>query len=207
MFTEEVINYLWRIQQVPAPVPAVRQRLADVRARLDEGRLQVRHRTQGGLRRPAVRRRRRRRRRGPRGERRQRRVGDQRPRRPAVRRAHLRSTTCSWTPTAAPLDDIRWIAQRIRRPVNDVRVDKRYRTRRSAKRSSRPDIAVRRAVTAPPKQSTTSARPGAKDKGFVDIIEFYDLRRKTYCVFADGNTEGFLHQPAGRCRTASGIRS
>ena len=27
------------------------------------------------------------------------------------------------------------------------------------------------------------------------MIEFYDIRRKTYCVFVEGQTEGFLIAP------------
>ena len=86
-------------------------------------------------------------------------------------------------------DDMAWIAQRIRRPVNDVRVDKRY-----------PNAKIRKDT-----QPTSSHRfeeggveqgpVGIKDRGFVDIIEFYDLRRKTYSVFSDGASEGFLRNP------------
>jgi hypothetical protein len=35
----------------------------------------------------------------------------------------------------------------------------------------------------------------SKDTGFVDVIEFYDLKRKTLQVFTDNATEGFLIAP------------
>ena len=29
-----------------------------------------------------------------------------------------------------------------------------------------------------------------RDLGFIDVIEFYDIRRKTYCVFVEGRPKG-----------------
>lgn len=91
---------------------------------------------------------------------------------------------------AHTMDDLRWIAQRIRRPVADVRVDKRYlaKARKEVQASTQSrftddDVATDRSPT------------GARDLGFVDIIEFYDLRRQTYCVFAESQTDGFLVAP------------
>jgi len=94
---------------------------------------------------------------------------------------------------ARTTEDMAWIAQRIRRPVNDVRVDERYergvRTKVNPSMSSRFDD---------PNNTLTSADSGpngVRDKGYVDVIEFYDMRKKTYCVFADGATDGFLIKP------------
>ena len=92
------------------------------------------------------------------------------------------------------LDDIRWIAQRIRRPVNDVRVDKRYEPK--ARREAQPTTSSRFDSMSSTSEATSNVSPtGVKDRGFVDVIEFYDIRRKTYSVFADGQTEGFLIKP------------
>ena len=91
---------------------------------------------------------------------------------------------------ARTLEDMRWVAQRIRRPVADVRVDKRYspKYRKEAQASAAhrfedDDIPTDRSPT------------GQRDLGFIDVIEFYDIRRKTYCVFVEGQTEGFLIAP------------
>lgn len=97
-------------------------------------------------------------------------------------------------PDARSMDEARWIAQRVRRPVADVRVDDRY------------DKKVRKAV-APSMKSRFddgaggmagvdgSNVPGAQDAGFVDVWEWYDIKRNTMCVFADGNLDGFLISP------------
>ena len=92
------------------------------------------------------------------------------------------------------MDDIGWIAQRIRRPVNDVRVDKRYEPK--ARKEAQPTTSSRFDNMSSTSEATDNLSPtGAKDKGFVDVIEFYDIRRKTYCAFADGATDGFLIKP------------
>lgn len=95
-------------------------------------------------------------------------------------------------PDGRTLDDIRWIAQRIRRPVADVRVDSRYKNK-TIRNNVQPTTTSRweDTDTPPPERGNMDAR----DSGFVDIIEWYDLRRRTYSVFADGATDGFLINP------------
>lgn len=89
------------------------------------------------------------------------------------------------------MDDIRWIAQRIRRPVADVRVDSRYKNR-TVRNNVQPTSTSRWEDTdSPPPES----KLGARDTGFVDVIEWYDLKRKTYAVFTDGATDGYLINP------------
>jgi hypothetical protein len=95
-------------------------------------------------------------------------------------------------PDCHTVEDMAWICQRIRRPVNDVRVDKRY-TNTKVRKEVQPTTSSRFDDDSRSQHEVASS--GAKDKGYVDIIEFYDLRRKTYCVFADGSTEGFLRNP------------
>jgi hypothetical protein len=94
---------------------------------------------------------------------------------------------------ARTVEDMSWIAQRIRRPVNDVRVDERYDT--TIRRKVNPSMSSRFDEPNDTFSGSSSAPTGAADKGYVDIIEFYDLKKKTYCVFADGSTEGFLIKP------------
>jgi hypothetical protein len=90
-------------------------------------------------------------------------------------------------------DDMSWIAQRIRRPVNDVRVDERYEA--TVRKKVNPSMSSRFDEPDDAMSGANSGPTGSRDKGFVDIIEFYDLRKKLYCVFADGATEGFLIKP------------
>jgi len=96
-------------------------------------------------------------------------------------------------PDCRSLDTAAWIAQRIRRRVADVRVDQRYKNA-AIRKNVQPDN-----TTAfeddedqdPPPDS----RLQAKEQGFVDIIEFWDIRKEQYSVFALNSMEGFLIPP------------
>lgn len=89
-------------------------------------------------------------------------------------------------PDATSMRDAKWIAQRIRRPMADVKGDKRY-----AKQA--------RDRVAPSSTSRFADETGRKkihDDGhsYVDIWEFYDVRTKTMSVFAEGGDQ-FLIKP------------
>lgn len=88
-------------------------------------------------------------------------------------------------PDATSMADLRWIAQRIRRPLNAVKRDKRY------------SATARGQVTAPTwkKNSTASGDKDVYDKQqeYVEVWEFYDLVRGTVSVFTEG--ESFLIAP------------
>jgi len=96
-------------------------------------------------------------------------------------------------PHARHPKEMKWIAQRTRRLVNDVRVDSRY------------EKAAREAVTGSTHESsTTSERDGRDDAEiadstkakYVDVYEFYDLRRQEVSTFIKGAQEGlFLIKP------------
>ena len=91
-------------------------------------------------------------------------------------------------PDATSLDDAKWIAQRIRRPLVDVRSDQRYN------RSARMDAAA----TQYNKWAGDNERPRqSKDEkdAYVDVWEFYDIKRGTMSVFANG-CDGFLVNPS-----------
>lgn len=101
-------------------------------------------------------------------------------------------------PDARHPTEMRWIAQRTWRPVNDVRADSRY------------SATVRKRVTGRAwsrwQDEDSDARDDSEraDTGkakYAEIIEFYDLRRNTMSVFAcgtdntQGDAEGFLIRP------------
>jgi hypothetical protein len=89
-------------------------------------------------------------------------------------------------PDATALSDAGWIAQRVRRPINEVKSDKRY------------SGAARRDVTATSWHKDVDEADQKKvydtDAGYVEVWEFYDNRRKTISVFANGG-EHFLVAP------------
>jgi hypothetical protein len=90
-------------------------------------------------------------------------------------------------PDADSVDNMKWIAQRIRRPLLDVRNDERYN------RQARTDAVASRYS----KWSADEERPRqSRDErdAYVDVWEFYDLKRQTMAIFCDGG-ESFLVNP------------
>lgn len=90
-------------------------------------------------------------------------------------------------PEATCMDDARWIAQRIVRPIEDVRADKRYKE------------GVRRKVTAD--STVRSDWMGHDERKRMDtdidrvtLYEFYDLKDGTVSVFTEGSSD-FLVDP------------
>ena len=89
-------------------------------------------------------------------------------------------------PDATSMRDIKWIAQRIRRPLAEVKADKRYSKK------------VRENVS-PSAGSRYADEPGKRriyddNYSYCEIWEYYDLRSQTMSVFADSG-EGFLIAP------------
>lgn len=89
-------------------------------------------------------------------------------------------------PDATSMHDIKWIAQRIRRPIAEVRADKRY------SKSAREDVEV----MAVGRYSDDPSRRKVHDTnyGYAEIWEFYDVRKRTMCVFTEGG-DTFLIKP------------
>jgi hypothetical protein len=93
-------------------------------------------------------------------------------------------------PDARSLKEMTWIAQRVRRQTADVMVDKRYNATARAKVNSK--IAQQRiddetrAVDGAPTDSSVS---------YVDIWEFYDIRKGTVSTFCAEQEDGFLIAP------------
>ena len=89
-------------------------------------------------------------------------------------------------PDATSPKDMRWIAQRIRRPLAEVRSDKRYN---KSARESVGTMAVSRYADDP---SVRKIRD--KEEGYAEIWEFYDIKNRTMSVFAEGG-DSFLVKP------------
>lgn len=93
-------------------------------------------------------------------------------------------------PDARHPKEMKWIAQRTKRPIADVLVDERY------------DKKIRMKVTASNSvmhddDEKVDGRPErAGDVAYVDVWEFYDIRKGTVSTFAEGVTDGFLIAPA-----------
>lgn len=90
-------------------------------------------------------------------------------------------------PEATSMEDLRWIAQRIKRPLKDVQNDKRYN--RNARYDAQPSTWTKY------NDNSDSARPNRdKNDAFVDVWELYDIKRGTMAVFCDGG-DNFLINP------------
>jgi hypothetical protein len=90
-------------------------------------------------------------------------------------------------PDGISMNDIKWIAHRTRRPISDVRSDRRYN--RTARENVNAVSYSRYSVDEPAHRKIND-----KDEGSADIFEFYDLRNNTVSVFAEGG-ESFLIKP------------
>ena len=94
-------------------------------------------------------------------------------------------------PTARHPREMNWIAQRTRRLVADVQVDERYDA------SVRKKIGVTSDRRVDDESTDISGRPeNAGDSAYVDVWEFYDIRKGTVATFAHGCEDGFLIPPA-----------
>jgi hypothetical protein len=87
---------------------------------------------------------------------------------------------------ATSMHDAKWIAQRIRRPIAEVKSDKRYN------KAAREDVTI----MAVSRYSDDPSQRKVYDKnyGYAEIWEYYDIRTKTMCVFTE-NSEVFLIKP------------
>jgi hypothetical protein len=90
-------------------------------------------------------------------------------------------------PDATSMEDARWIAQRIRRPLEDVKKDKRYNS--TARQEAAPSHYSKWGQDAyRPRRSTSP------DDAYVEVWEWYDIDRNTVSVFCDGSDK-FLVAP------------
>lgn len=93
-------------------------------------------------------------------------------------------------PDATSMDDLGWIAQRIRRPIAEVAKDKRYKA--SVRKTLVADAQSRWSEP----RTTRSGPDEIRDttQGYVDIWEFYDVRKCVVSVFANTGDD-FLIAP------------
>jgi len=90
-------------------------------------------------------------------------------------------------PDSTSIEDCKWIAQRVRRGLLDVRSDQRYN------RQARNDAQASQYN----KWAGDEERPRASKEdrdAYVDVWEFYDIKRGTMSVFCNGS-DGFLVNP------------
>lgn len=87
---------------------------------------------------------------------------------------------------ATSMRDIKWIAQRIRRPISEVRSDQRY------SKTAREDVEV----MAVSRYSDDPSQKKIYDKnyGYAEIWEFYDIQNKLMAVFTESGDQ-FLIKP------------
>lgn len=89
-------------------------------------------------------------------------------------------------PLSTSLDDAMWVAQRIVKPLDEVKADRRY------------ESSVRSALQADAYDRTLHHRKQNRriedESEMVTLWEFYDLRKGTVCVFAESG-DGFLVKP------------
>ena len=90
-------------------------------------------------------------------------------------------------PDATSMEDARWIAQRIRRPLEDVKKDKRYNS--TARAEASPSH-----YTKWGQDSFRPRRSQDPQDAYVEVWEWYDIDRNTVSVFCDGSDK-FLVSP------------
>lgn len=89
-------------------------------------------------------------------------------------------------PDSTSEQDMRWIAQRIRRPLREIKGDKRYN--RSARENVSPS-STSKFVDEPDRKKTWD-----ESHQYADVWEFYDLKTGMMSSFADGGDQ-FLIKP------------
>lgn len=88
---------------------------------------------------------------------------------------------------ATCMTDMRWIAQRLRRPLEDVKKDKRYNS--AAREMASPSHYSKYG-----QEGYAPRRSESPEDSYVEIWEFYDLDRGLMSVFCDGGDK-FLVNP------------
>lgn len=90
-------------------------------------------------------------------------------------------------PDATDMDDLRWIAQRVKRPLADVRNDRRYNS--ASRAEVQPTMYSKYALDGQSPRPDTSVK-----ESYVEVWEFYDIAKGTMSIFADGSDK-FLVAP------------
>jgi len=93
-------------------------------------------------------------------------------------------------PDATSMNDIRWIAQRTRRPLKDAKVDKRYDA--AARKELSPSSYQKYANMDKGYMTDAGANP---DEAYCDIYEYYNVDTGEMSVFSDSGGDKFLIKP------------
>ena len=94
-------------------------------------------------------------------------------------------------PDARHPKEMNWIAQRVRRPVADVMVDERYE--RSVRIQAASLLTQQREDDG---DRDIDGHPTSHDNtAYVDVWEYYDLRKNITCTFMANVTDGYLIEP------------
>jgi hypothetical protein len=92
---------------------------------------------------------------------------------------------------ATNMSDIKWIAQRVKRPLKDVKKDKRYNS--TARVEASPSHYSKWSLDS--QQGTLRPRMSESDEdSYVEIWEYYDIERGKLSIFCDGSDK-FLVNP------------
>lgn len=97
-------------------------------------------------------------------------------------------------PEATCVDDLKWIAQRLVVPIEEVKADGRYS--QAARKKLKPDMSANPRWRDRDKTQTSSSNDEKlnDDISRVTLYEYWDLQHQYYCVFAAGSDE-FLLDP------------
>lgn len=107
--------------------------------------------------------------------------------RPFVERVSFRDVFTD--PDATTPTELRWICQRIRRPVADVKRDTRYTS--AGRKEAQADTQERWSAS----DMTDAQNKGTVPGGYVDVYEFYDLVAAKVCTFTKHGDDDFLIAP------------
>jgi hypothetical protein len=87
---------------------------------------------------------------------------------------------------ATSIHDMKWVAQRIRRPIAEVKSDKRYN------KTARDEVEVM--AVSRYSEDPSARKVYDKNYGYAEVWEYYDIVNRTLSVFATGG-EAFLIKP------------
>ncbi len=96
-------------------------------------------------------------------------------------------------PDATCMNDMRWIAQRTRRPLKDAKIDKRYDA--AARKELSPSSYQKYGNVNNGNMSTQNAAGSNPDEAYCDIYEYYNIDTGEMCVFSSSGGDKFLIKP------------
>ena len=95
-------------------------------------------------------------------------------------------------PDAQNVDEMRWVAQRTRRPVEDVKNDQRYSA--AVRKNVGPSSYQKYGNLLAPSNIGSAYADQSMVEAYCDIYEYYDIDSGEMCIFSDSG-DGFLIKP------------